>query len=255
MKKAVVYGLGHCGSVVAKQLKSGLIDGVELVGVWSYTTSKAEAYAKELNVFHAKTIDELLALKPDYFIETAKGFALKEIAVKVLSAGTDLLVLSTGAFSDEAFYNEVLETAEKYDRHVYLIPGAVGGFDIFGAAKLMGKIESATFEKEIRVDLMEEYGGNMQQIYNANSFEGFAKDGYEKAPNMLNVAVSTGLATIGPEKLPAKVYPGDKVDFTLTAEGEFGKTKIYTEFGPRGVEFVAYSILYILQRLNSRITF
>ena len=43
MKKAVVYGLGHCGSVVAKQLKSGLIDGVELVGVWSYTTSKAEA--------------------------------------------------------------------------------------------------------------------------------------------------------------------------------------------------------------------
>lgn len=255
MKKAVVYGLGQCGMLIARKLNEGLIEGVTLAGVWSHTTEKAADFAEEAGVYHAETVDELLALKPDYFIEAAKGFALKEIAVKVLSAGADLLVLSTGTFSDKDFYAQVLDAAEKYDRHVYLVPGAVGGFDIFGAAKLMGKIYEASFEMEMKTEIMNEYDTTMQKLFGADSFDGNAKEGYEKATNMLNVAVSTGLATIGPEALPARMYLGDKVDFTLSAEGEFGKTKIYTEFGPRGVEFVGYSVLYILQRLNSRITF
>lgn len=255
MKRVCVYGCGHCGTLVARQLKRGLIEGVELVGIWSHTTSKAEKLAKELSVVHAKNLEELLALKPDYVVETAKGFALKEITVPVLAQGADLLVLSTGAFSDQLFYQKALEAAEKYDRHIYLVPGAVGGFDILGAAKLMGEISKASFAKEIQQKLMEEYGGNMDEIYGAPIYEGNAKEGYDKAPNMLNVAVSTGLATVGVWNLPVTVKPGDKVDFTIKAEGDFGRTEIYTEFGPAGVDFVGYSILYILKRLNSRITF
>ncbi|MDO4312017.1 MAG: hypothetical protein Q4C52_02920 [Eubacteriales bacterium] len=63
------------------------------------------------------------------------------------------------------------------------------------------------------------------------------------------------LATNGVEHTPVKVETGDRVSFQTELAGDFGKALIYTELGTVGPDMAAWSVLRILQRLNSRIVF
>lgn len=252
MKKVCILGCGRLSAIVAGALKDGKVEGVELAGVCSRTPEKTRALAQKVSCAAADSLDALLALKPDYVVEAATGATVRQCALPVLAAGADLIVLSTGAFSDSAFYAQVLEAAERYDRHVYLAPGVVGGFDIMEAARLMGPVE-ASFTKR-KLPSASGLGDPALQALD-DHFHGTAAEAYSRFPDHLNVAVSVALATCGLDRTRAAVESGDCVSFTTELSGAFGKASIYTELGTVGPELAAWSAVAVLRRLNSRICF
>ena len=98
-----IVGCGFLGSIVANAWKSGLLEDYELVGVTSRSAASSEKMAAEVGCKACKDLDALLALEPEYLVETASVEAVRAMAVPVLRRGVNLVILSIGAFADLAF--------------------------------------------------------------------------------------------------------------------------------------------------------
>ena len=135
MKKLVIVGCGRLGGIVVDALQKGLLSEYELVGVYSRTASKAEALAARVQGCQVcGSVDELLSLHPHFVVEAASPAAMRELALPALRQGTSVVTLSIGAFADDAFYAEVMQTAKESGAPVYVVSGATGGFDVLQTA-------------------------------------------------------------------------------------------------------------------------
>ena len=153
MKTIAIAGCGKLGSIVARAAASGLLPGYKVTGVFSRTAAKAEAVANELRAAGqdcrvAQSIEELLALNPDFLVEAASPAALREWALPALAQGTSVVCLSIGAFADEAFYADAQRTAAQGGSRIYIVSGATGGFDVLQTATLMGGAEAEFFNEK-----------------------------------------------------------------------------------------------------------
>ncbi len=86
-------------------------------------------------------VDALLALEPEYIVETASVEAVRAMAVPVLKKGVNLVIISIGAFADLAFYEQVKAAAAEGDAKVHLASGAIGGFDVLQTVTLMAQAQ------------------------------------------------------------------------------------------------------------------
>ena len=109
-----IVGCGKLAEIVVDALIKGLLPNYRLVGTMSRTLSKAQYLANQVNnvqtTVSCEAFDltsELLALKPDYIVETASPSALKSFALDALENGSSIIPLSIGAFADEDFYEEI----------------------------------------------------------------------------------------------------------------------------------------------------
>ena len=108
MKKLVIVGCGRLAEIVTEAVGRGLLSEYDLIGVYSRTVSKAEHLVSEMQRYGkscvaCQTLDGLLALKPDYLVESASPAAMKELALPALKNGTSIITLSIGALADTAF--------------------------------------------------------------------------------------------------------------------------------------------------------
>ena len=153
MKTIAIAGCGKLGNIVADAILNGILPEYELTGVYSRTLGSAQALAekmvkagKECRV--AEQFEQLRALKPDYLIEAASPAAMREWALPTLKQGISIITLSIGAFADDAFYAEVMQTAKAYGAQVYVVSGATGGFDVLQTAALMGGATAQFFNEK-----------------------------------------------------------------------------------------------------------
>ena len=128
--KLGILGNGYLADIIVEAGLKGMLDEYELVGVLGRTREKTELLAKKGGCRACSTIDELLALAPDYVAEAASVQSVKDCGVKILASGASMIVLSIGAFADKEFYGQVKETAAVHGTRVYIASGAVGGFDV-----------------------------------------------------------------------------------------------------------------------------
>lgn len=207
MKKLVIAGCGRLAGIVADALIDGLLPEYDLVGVYSRTVSKAVHLAAKMQQ-HEKpctvcaTLDELLALKPDYLVESASPAAMKELALPALKNGTSIITLSVGALADTDFYREVRETAKANGTRVYIASGATGGFDVLRTASLMGNASAGFFnEKGSRALRRSSVYTPSLETEPRIVFSGTAREAIGIFPTGLNVAVAASLASVGPENM------------------------------------------------------
>lgn len=66
-----IVGCGFLGGIVANAWKNGLLPDYELVGVTSRTRASAEKTAETVGCPVCDDVDALLALEPEYIVETA----------------------------------------------------------------------------------------------------------------------------------------------------------------------------------------
>ena len=91
MKKLVIVGCGRLAEIVADAVVKGLLPDYNLVGVYSRTASKAAHIVHKMQQ-HGKpciacaTLEELLALKPDYLVESASPAAMREFLATAINA-------------------------------------------------------------------------------------------------------------------------------------------------------------------------
>jgi len=262
MKRLALVGGGKLNTIVAKACADGLLEGYELVGVLSRTAESAEKVAAIGGCRACGTLEELLALKPDYVAEAASVQTVRDIAVAVLSAGADLIPLSCGAFADQELLARVKACAAANGTKVHIPSGAIGGFDVMQTLSLMaqaGALESQVgFRTEkashrmkgtplYREELMETAG---------EAFSGTAAEAIAILPGQVNVAVAAAMATVGPDNSQLTIqctpdYVGDDHCITVELDGYRAVLDIYSAKS----DIAGWSVVALLRNLASPITF
>ncbi|MFR4977995.1 MAG: aspartate dehydrogenase domain-containing protein, partial [Butyricicoccus sp.] len=183
--------------------------------------------------------------------------AVREIAVKALSAGSNLIVLSIGAFADTDFYEQVKKTAAAHGTRVYIASGAVGGFDVLRTVSLMGKAVSGIETHKGPASLQgTPLFSEQLDTQETEVFAGSAKDAIALLPTKVNVAVAASLATTGPENTEVHItsvpaFVGDDHKITAEIEGVRAVVDIYSSTSA----IAGWSVVAVLQNIVSPIVF
>lgn len=262
MKKLVIVGCGRLGSIVADAVIKGLLPAYDLVGVYSRTVSKAESIATRMQQ-HGKpcnvcaTLDDLLALKPDYLAEAASPAAMKELAIPALKNGTSVVTLSIGALADESFYREVADVARTNGTHIYIASGATGGFDVLRTITLMGNA-SAKFFNEKGPNALKGtavYDESLQTEQRV-VFSGNAAEAIKLFPTKVNVTVAASRASIGPENMQVTMqstpgFTGDTQRVEIRNDQAHAVVDVYSATA----EIAGWSLVNTLLNITSPIVF
>ncbi|MDD2512087.1 MAG: DUF108 domain-containing protein [Proteiniphilum sp.] len=262
MQKLVMVGCGYLADIVADAWLKGMLPGYAFTGVYSRTAAKAERLAdkinKQGNVCQACTsLEELLALNPDFLVEVASPAAMRELALPVLRNGTSIVTLSIGALADRLFYEEVKKTAADNGARVYIASGATGGFDVLRTATLMGNASAGFLNvKGVKALRRSSFFTPEMETEKKVIFSGTAREAIETFPTGLNVAVAASLATVGPENL--QVTMESTPDFTgdrQRVEIKNDQVQAVVDVFSATPEIAAWSVVATLQNIDSPIVF
>ena len=263
MKKTfAVAGCGFLGNIVVDAYAQGLLEDYELIAVHSRTMEEAVAASVKADCAVCADMDTLLAMKPDYIVETASVEWVRENAVKVLENGVNLVLVSIGAFADLAFYAQAKAAAVKGGAKIHLASGAIGGFDVLQTVTLMAhaqklaetsSIETHTGCKGFMPTPVWEDALLTEQ---KTVFTGNAKEAIATFPRRVNVAVATSLATTGPDVTQVIMHSvpnwqGDDHKITAEIDGVKAVVDIYS----RTSSIAGWSVVALLRNLASPVCF
>lgn len=265
MKKTfAIIGCGFLGNVVADAYKNDLLEGYELTGALSRTADNAKKLIEGTNARLCGDIKEIIALKPDYIIETASVAKLKEFATEALLAGISVVPLSIGAFADKAFYDEAVAAAIKGNAKIHIPAGAVGGFDVLQTIALMAEAKGLDIKAGISTRKGPKSLQNtllfdeslLDEGCEKEVFSGTAAEAIALLPTKVNVAVASSLATTGPDKATARItsvegMTGDDHRIVAECEGLRADVDIYSATS----EIAGWSIVALLRNLASPVVF
>lgn len=259
-----IVGCGFLGNIVADAWKNGLLPDYELVGVTSRSLSSAEKTAATVGCAVCNDVDALLALEPEYIVETASVEAVRAMAIPVLNKGVNMVIISIGVFADQEFYQQVQTAARESGAKVHLASGAIGGFDVLQTVTLMAQaqkldetagIETHTGARGFRnTPVWEEH--LLTDTEKTTVFTGNAKQAIATFPRRVNVAVATSLATTGPEITGVTMHSvpnwvGDDHCITAEIEGVKAVVDIYSSTSA----IAGWSVVALLRNLASPVCF
>ena len=262
MKKLAIVGCGKLGKIVANAVIKGILKEYELIGVYSRTIDKAEAIAQSINESGGDckvctSIDELLALRPDYVVEAASPAAMRELALPALRSGASVVTLSIGAFADDAFYADVMQTAKDHGTHVYVVSGATGGFDVLQTATLMGNATAKFFnEKGPNALKGTAVYDEALQTEQRTVFTGTATEAIKMFPTKVNVTVAASRASVGPQNMHVTMQstPGFVGD-TQRVEIKNDQVHAVIDVYSATAEIAGWSVVSTLLNISSPVVF
>lgn len=259
-----IVGCGFLGNIVADAYRMGLLEDYELVGVTSRSMESAVKTAEACQCKACADVDELLALKPEYVVETASVEAVRAMAEKVLRSGSNLVVISIGAFADLNFFETVKKAAVESGTKIHIANGAVGGFDVLQTVSLMAKAQNLKENAGIETHTGARGFRNtpvwadhlLTDTEKTTVFTGNAKEAIATFPRRVNVAVATSLATTGPEITNVTMHSvpnwvGDDHKLTAEIDGVKAVVDIYS----RTSSIAGWSVVALLRNLASPVCF
>ena len=262
MNKLVIVGCGWLVDIVADAVINGLLPEYDLVGVYSRTAAKADRLAAKMEQSGkpckaCRSLDELLALKPDYLVEAAAPAGMKEITLPTLKNGTSIITLSIGALADNEFYEQVKVTAREYGSRVYIASGATGGFDVLRTATLMGNASARFFnEKGVQALRRSRFYDPAMENEKRIVFSGTAREAINTFPTGLNVSVAASLASVGPEEMQVTMQSSpDFVGDTQRVEIKNDEVHAVVEVYSATAAIAGWSVVSTLINITSPIVF
>ncbi|ABX42490.1 aspartate dehydrogenase domain-containing protein [Lachnoclostridium phytofermentans] len=257
--KLALLGCGYLNEIVANALKDGYLPEYELVAVFGRTYARTKAFADHFGCKACTDINELMEMKPDFIAEAASVKAVRDYSETILEGGSNLVVLSIGAFADGEFYERVKATAARNKRRVYIASGAVGGFDVLRTAALMSPITASFTSQKAPGSLYYTplYKDGLLDIKEREQvFHGTTKEAIAILPTHVNVAVATALASAGPENTIINIdaVPGFRGDeYKIEIQGDEVRTEL--NIYSRTSKIAAWSVVAVLQNAVAPIVF
>ena len=188
-----IVGAGAIGTVIAKSIDKN--DKFRLAAVFDVFEENLESLGKCLDnkPVLTKDLPKFLDMNFDIVVEAASQSAVVELGAKLLEKA-DLLVMSVGAFSDDALKDELRAAAEKSDRKIIIPSGAVCGVDGLKSAKSddVYEVRLVTTKNPKALDRDDKVRTVL--------FKGAARDAAKKFPKNLNICATLSLAGIGMDK-------------------------------------------------------
>lgn len=167
-----------------------------------------------------------------FVIEAASIEAAERYSVTLLERGKDIMIMSTGSFSNTAFNDKILSLIREKGRKVYLPSGAIGGSDILRAVK--GQTDEVLLITTKSINSIKGAPFFAKRNMNADTiekktviFEGTAEEAITEFPSNINVSALISMAGIGFHKTRVMVI----VDpFITTNQHEIRVKWRYGEF-------------------------
>ena len=177
--------------------------------------------------------DELAALAPDVVAEAAGRDTVGPWGRAALAAGADLIVSSVSALADAELLEQLRSLALAHDARVEIQSGALAGVDALSASRFMGldRVEHRIVKPPTawKGTAAEELC-DLDALTEATAFSrGSASEIASAFPKNANVAMTTALAGIGPDRTEV-VLVADPAAATnrheLSASGGFGSLEV-----------------------------
>jgi len=257
--KLALIGCGHLNEIVAKAVTDNYLPEYELVGVLGRDPDRAATFAKQHNCKACHTIEELLALQPDFTAEAASVEAVHTYREPLLKSGSNFVILSIGAFANSGFYERIKSVAKQSKRRVYIASGAVGGFDVLRTASLMSPIKASIHSQKAPASLKSTplFTNELMRSTTPQSvFSGTTQEAIALLPTKVNVAIATALASAGPENTMMQIdavpdFPGDAYKIEIQGKEVHTELNIYS----RTSAIAAWSVVRVLQNAVAPIVF
>lgn len=264
--KISIIGSGSLGGIIGEVVSRDLSKDYEILGILSGRIENSLKLGNKLNCKAYASLDEMIGDRPDYIIEAASPNVVRDVGVKVLESGINLIPLSVGAFADKEFYKDMEEAAMENNSRVHIPSGAVGGLDVIMSSMLMEDAKVTITTEKSPKSLNGAPFLNGRELSQENSeevFVGFAKEAIELFPKNVNVAVAVALATVGVEdtKVIIKSIPNTKSNkHEIKLVGDTIEVNIAIEStpspnNPKSSTLAAYSVIALLKNLVSPISF
>lgn len=264
--KLAIVGSGSLGGIIGELILKTLSDEYELLGILSGKKENALKLAKKLQCKAYDTLEEMVEDKPDYIIEAASPNVVKEIGIKIIENGINLIPLSVGAFADKEFYKEIEKKAKENNIRIHIPSGAVGGFDVLRGALLMEDAKVSIHTEKSPKSLNGApflNGRKLSEETVETVFTGTAKEAIKLFPKNVNVAVATALATVGVDNTLVTItsLPNAKSNkHHIELIGGTIKINVIIEStpspkNPKSSTLAAYSVIALLKNLVSPIVF
>lgn len=264
-KKVAIIGTGTIGTFIAKELNIHLANNYELVGIMKRTNEDIDEIAAKFNTTVVTDFSDLLQLAPDFIIEAASVEIVKEYGERILANGIHFIPLSVGALADNVFYESLQQKAQDNHAVLYIPSGAIGGFDLMRKMTLADppQVEINTYKSPASLSDAP-FLKDQSLLMNEKEvvFDGSAKEAIEGFPQNINVAVATGLATIGPENVRTIIHsiPGLEANIhEITVKNKEGTASInfssIPSDNPRTSSITPWSVISLLKNIADPVRF
>ncbi len=208
-KNIAIAGLGEIGKTIARKLAAGGLPGLALAAIAARDQAKARAWLDgEAISCPLVSLDELPA-HADLVVECAPAAILDQICRPMLSAGKQVMVLSSSALLPRP---ELIDLARSHGGQVIVPTGALIGFDAVSAAA-EGTIHSVQMVTRkppgglAGAPYLIENGISMEGLTSALCvFKGSARDAAAAFPANVNVVAALSLAGIGPDRTTIEIW-------------------------------------------------
>ncbi|MCI3243471.1 aspartate dehydrogenase domain-containing protein [Streptomyces spinosisporus] len=191
VRKVGLIGWGAIGRVVGGAVAAGGVPGAELVAVVDNRPLGDAVPAPQMTV-------EQVVEHCDLIVEAAGQGVVRGWGETILASGTDLLVASTGALTDEELSKKLLTTGPG---RVYFTGGAVGGLDVLQAVRAMGPLSEIRLTTTKLPSTLEQPWMDEQLLTAMRTatgpvevMRGTAREVPVRFPKSTNVAASVALA-------------------------------------------------------------
>lgn len=266
--KVGLIGCGSIGSCVAKTLDDGGVPGMILASIYDIDEDKAVGLSKTLarKPHTTSSVREMIDLGTELIVEAASQEAVREHAREILRAGVSLVVMSVGAFTDDALIKDV-EEAVCGGARLYLPSGAVCGLDGVKSAAVVG-IDEVELTTTKPADTLKDVGYVKEKRVNLDGitesvvvFEGSAREAAKSFPKSINVSVALSLAGAGLDKTRVRIVadPNTKTNkHEIKVSSKAGKITTQTvntptPSNPRTSYLAAFSAIATLKNIAGNI--
>ncbi|WP_377267989.1 aspartate dehydrogenase domain-containing protein [Peterkaempfera sp. SMS 1(5)a] len=231
VRRVCVVGLGAIGRVVATAIAEGAVPGAELACV---VDNRPVVGISAPQVTIDQAVEEC-----DLVVEAAGQAFVREHGARILAAGADLLVASTGALTDDALARTLTGTGPG---RVYFTGGAVGGLDLLQAARSLGRPHRVRLTTTKLPGTLEQPWMDEELLHRLRTatgpvevMRGTARDVPVKFPRSTNVAASVALAVGDPDQVEVSVVADPSATLTrhlIEAHGEHGSYRFEVNHVP-----------------------
>jgi aspartate dehydrogenase len=254
-----LIGLGAIGQSLIELSEQGALGSVEVAAVLVRDIAAARVRFPSPRFRLHDSIGAFLDEDTQLVVEAAGQEALRAYGAKVIEAGKDLMPVSTGAFADSAFLEEMRSHALRHGRRILIPSGSIGGLDAISAAAVGDITEVAhTIRKPLRAFAPEQLAGLGSGAHVL--FDGFVADGARSFPENANAATAVGLAGISPGATRLRIVADPSVERNVQevdVTGQFGKLRFTIEnvpsANPKTSRLVAFSVAKALRNLTASI--
>ena len=236
-----LLGCGAIGQELARSVQAGEAGEARLAALFDQVEGLAASVAGGLDdgVLGTDSMPDFLgAFGLDLVVECASPHAVRAHAEAVLTAGKDLLMMSSGALADSALAERLADLAQRQGRRLIVPSGALGGIDAIRASRCRLERVTLTTTKPPR-GLAGAPGFAEWESREISEptviFDGPAVEAVKLFPANVNVAATLSLAGLGAQETRVKVVadPGSTVNVhEIEAVGGLGKLRFRMELLP-----------------------